>query len=314
MTDRYFLNQFPDYDPNQDINRDGGYTIYRELLETHGNRLLAMLEDGVSKTGDAGDESVYTGVGGHGLLYFFLLKQYSNAPTAQNLQEKAIYYTNRSVSLSGNGRPTFLCGDVGSFSLEAVLSNFLGDHASAEKIIRQKIIPMVSTVTNPRSKVPNEILYGRAGFLYSLLWLKQEIPSSSTVITDSIIRQVITSILEAGQRTRSEMRGQEHPPLFYFWHDSPYVGAAHGFYGILYMLLVCRRLLTQEELVGLVQPTLDYLLGIRFRSGNTPSSVGREHDKLIHWCHGAPGVVYTLTQVSMSLLLFLINIESCSIR
>ena len=51
----------------------------------------------------------------------------------------------------------------------------------------------------------------------------------------------------------------------------------------------------QANLSQLVQPTLDYLLSLQFHSGNFPSSLesgGR--DRLVQWCHGAPGFVHLL--------------------
>ena len=42
----------------------------------------------------------------------------------------------------------------------------------------------------------------------------------------------------------------------------------------------------------LVRPSIDYMLNLQFPSGNCPSSYGSTTDKLIHWCHGAPGWIH----------------------
>lgn len=45
----------------------------------------------------------------------------------------------------------------------------------------------------------------------------------------------------------------------------------------------------------LVQPATDFLLGVCFPSGNLPSSLESSHaDRLVHWCHGAPGFVHLM--------------------
>lgn len=44
----------------------------------------------------------------------------------------------------------------------------------------------------------------------------------------------------------------------------------------------------------LVRPSIDYIRRKRFRSGNFPSSLSNESDRLVHWCHGAPGVIHML--------------------
>lgn len=41
-----------------------------------------------------------------------------------------------------------------------------------------------------------------------------------------------------------------------------------------------------------VRKTIDWLLSQCFNSGNLRSSLGSNDDKLIHWCHGAPGAIY----------------------
>lgn len=46
----------------------------------------------------------------------------------------------------------------------------------------------------------------------------------------------------------------------------------------------------------LVKPSVDYVCRLRFPLGNYPPCVGDERDLLVHWCHGAPGVVFMLLQ------------------
>ena len=39
-----------------------------------------------------------------------------------------------------------------------------------------------------------------------------------------------------------------------------------------------------------VKPSIDFLINLKFPSGNYPSSIGSTTgDKLVHWCHGAGG-------------------------
>lgn len=45
----------------------------------------------------------------------------------------------------------------------------------------------------------------------------------------------------------------------------------------------------------MVEAGVDYLLSQLFPSGNLPSSLeSAGHDKLVQWCHGAPGFVHLL--------------------
>jgi len=54
--------------------------------------------------------------------------------------------------------------------------------------------------------------------------------------------------------------------------------------------LQAREYLEPDDLTKLIQPTLDGILELRFESKNVPSSVGNTSDRLVQWCHGAPGV------------------------
>ena len=81
----------------------------------------------------------------------------------------------------------------------------------------------------------------------------------------------------------------------YTWHGKHYLGAAHGLAGILTLLLQIPLPVLRPHLSSLVQPAVDYLLGLQLPSGNLPSSLESSHgDRLMHWCHGAPGFVHLM--------------------
>ncbi|XP_023948464.2 glutathione S-transferase LANCL1 [Bicyclus anynana] len=81
-------------------------------------------------------------------------------------------------------------------------------------------------------------------------------------------------------------------PLLWQWHEKVYLGAAHGVAGILYLLLLTRAYIDVKDIQDLIKPAVDWLLNQQFPSGNYPSSLGSSSgDKLVQWCHGAPGFV-----------------------
>jgi Lanthionine synthetase C-like protein len=104
----------------------------------------------------------------------------------------------------------------------------------------------------------------------------------------------------------------EHPetrlPLLWVWHESWYVGAAHGVSGILQSLLALDsvELHSLDRRVGGglhddIQSTIDNLQQYCFSSGNLDSSIhirpGKSRsDRLVQWCHGAPGHLLLLLQ------------------
>lgn len=54
-----------------------------------------------------------------------------------------------------------------------------------------------------------------------------------------------------------------------------------------------KNYVTKKELDDLIKPALDYLLTLRYKSGNLPSSLCSEPDHLVQWCSGASGASHT---------------------
>lgn len=104
-------------------------------------------------------------------------------------------------------------------------------------------------------------------------------------------------IIKAGRRMSSKGKC----PLMYEWHGKKYWGAAHGLAGIMHVLMDME--LKPDELED-VKGTLHYMIKNRYPSGNYPSSEGSESDRLVHWCHGTPGVALTLVKAAEEFFFF----------
>lgn len=84
---------------------------------------------------------------------------------------------------------------------------------------------------------PDEILYGKAGYLYALLFVNKNVKGKEAIPANHI-EKVINGILKSGKQF--SVKEKSDSPLLWQWHDKVYFGAAHGMAGILYMLLqVC---------------------------------------------------------------------------
>lgn len=149
----------------------------------------------------------------------------------------------------------------------------------------EKILELIRM--QEQSGTPDELLYGRTGGLYAMLLIKQKLLKQNIIKDEHIINH-ISIMLKSGQTMESFGR-----PLFYSWHGKEYVGAAHGYAGILYVLLEAYKYLTEEQL-KLVRDAINFVQGIKYPSSNYPSSIGGQTDRLVHWCHGAPGVIHML--------------------
>jgi lantibiotic modifying enzyme len=140
-----------------------------------------------------------------------------------------------------------------------------------------------------------EVLYGRAGSMACIFALRH-------YLHDNCFGQVLLVKLAKEILVQGDRRATRDLPLAWLWHDKLYLGAAHGVVGILQTLLT----LTQQDW-GLVQRSLSFDALQRIQqtmsalqqhhthaSGNLKSSWGGGSDKLIHWCHGAPGHILLL--------------------
>ena len=148
-----------------------------------------------------------------------------------------------------------------------------------------------------------EILYGRAGYLKAIAFIRREIgdPEYGKILARTLVGQ----IWREGKRFSEEINSTS--PLMWEWHGSLYLGAAHGVAGILHTLLDFQDDLIEVDMYAwdTLERTVAKLNEFCWQ-GNLASSIqktGRELDlvrkcdRLVQFCHGAPGHVLLLTQM-----------------
>ncbi|XP_053570526.1 lanC-like protein 2 [Bombina bombina] len=312
MEERSFNNPYPDYRPPQPctgeqeeegeeegeaagelseldlpFDRDGKITgRFSRKIQSKISDLLQQMEEGL-KTADPHDCSTYTGYTGIALLY---LQMYRVTKEQAHLQRSLDYVKRILRNLNGR-RVSFLCGDAGPLAVSAVVHHKLQNEAESKDCVT-KLLQLQKGVASADTELPDELLYGRAGYLYALLYLNTEIGPDT--VPQEAIKEIVDAIIESGKNLSKEEHKSERCPLLYQWHKKQYVGAAHGLAGIYYMLMQPLSKVDQETLNELVKPSIDYVRHKKFRSGNYPSSLSNETDRLVHWCHGAPGVIHML--------------------
>lgn len=127
----------------------------------------------------------------------------------------------------------------------------------------------------------NELLYGRAGYLYLLRLVKASFaadPATLRLIADTQA-DVVDAILDA--------------PRPWKWHGRNYIGAVHGAIGIITQIVLTDPPRYAER----VQADLAVVLTYQYDGGNFPATVPPERDRLVQVCHGAPGVVISLLSI-----------------
>ncbi|XP_012275203.1 lanC-like protein 2 [Orussus abietinus] len=279
---RYYKNPFNDF--NQGNSRDilDGNQVHRIFRDRLNNSIKDLLQrlDKNKKYWDVNDEySIYTGVAGIAFLFYQHGKQFNDHIS----NKRAAELIERSIKgFHSKHRVAFLTGTAGPVALGAVFNHTQAKQEDATSMIKM-LRHFSKYVLNDMDKVPNELLYGRAGYLFGLLFVNSTI--SPPPIDAELIKQVAAKIINSG-RVYSE-KNKSKSILMYEWHDKEYLGGAHGLSGILYVLLQAREYLNQDQL-KVVESAIEDLGQFKFSSGNFPSSVGNKADKLVHWCHGAP--------------------------
>jgi len=146
-----------------------------------------------------------------------------------------------------------------------------------------------------------EVLYGRAGLLYSLHLLRTELASLrdggvsisqtedpairavATLCSDANVQALVDDIMKRGKIGAREYKEElaslrderdKVPPLMWRWHSSRYLGGAHGVAGILHMLVLTPSSIIQSHWPDIVE-MIEWLLAIQEPLGNWPSKAGR---------------------------------------
>ncbi|KAI5934339.1 LanC-like protein 2 [Manis javanica] len=147
---------------------------------------------------------------------------------------RSLDYVKRTLRNLNGRKVTFLCGDAGPLAVGAVVYHKLKSDCESQECI-SKLLQLQRTIVCQDSELPDELLYGRAGYLYALLYLNTEIGPGT--VCESAVKEVVNAVIESGKALSREERKAERCPLLYQWHRKQYVGAAHGMTGIYYMLL-----------------------------------------------------------------------------
>ncbi|KAI0227925.1 LanC-like protein 2 [Lamellibrachia satsuma] len=289
MPDREFANTFPDYNGEKLLNAQGQISDdLQKRLQTQIDRQLHRLYEGLDSV-DQSDYSIYTGSTGIALLHFHLSHIFDHDENPRYLK-RAITYIERPLRHLKRKKVTFLCGDAGPLAVGAVLYHRLGQQEKCEDCLNRLFALHKDVCSDPA--LPDEFLFGRVGYLFALLFVQRHL--GEECVNPDLISVVFHTIISSGKKLAERERSE--CPLMYEWHEKGYLGAAHGLVGIFYTLLLVKDPAYKNLLRDLVKPSIDWLMSLRYPSGNYPSSIGSASDKLVHWCHGAPGWVHMLVQ------------------
>uniref|UniRef100_A0A915DI62 Uncharacterized protein n=1 Tax=Ditylenchus dipsaci TaxID=166011 RepID=A0A915DI62_9BILA len=243
---------------------------------------------------ESNESGPYTGVGGIGYSFLRcakLIQWFSPEKCVENCNNFLRMQMSHSQDVVNDRSARYLTGDLGLLTIQTI-SDCIGKKSTTEAIVKIRKMVDHFVSSSSRSAVEDELFNGRAGFLASILTLRFE--TGCEVISDVAVCQILEVIIKSGRM--NSMRNKSPHPLTFYWHDKEYLGAAHGLSGILQILFGFWDLLDDSSKQDVVE-TLDWLLSTQSEDGNFPSStsrIGSGNYELVHWCHGAAGVIHLL--------------------
>ena len=201
---------------------------------------------------------------------------------ASNVADAALEY---SIGQNRHERVSLLEGHLlGAVLMKCAILNKYGKHSEATALA-DDILTFISSEVKKLPEDDCEVLYGRAGSLQAILFLRKTFEDND--FGHNIAVTIIKEIIDNGEGISKECGIAM--PLFWKWHDKEYLGAAHGVTGILYTLLCFHEEIYElktysgNNAIDLIRHSIEEIDKLCFVSGNLPSTYGKEKDELVHW-------------------------------
>lgn len=288
---RYFPNPFEDYKKNTtEIAVNKGDVIHQ--INDYVSNIVKRLQPS-RKVVDGG---LYVGATGISFMFYRLSKNPLLSESKAFYLEKGLEYLQPALEASSGDKTSFLLGDAGTFALATVIYKEMGKDEYSEYLSMYK--SLFGHYLNPKFLKcgGDEFFVGRAGYLAGALWISREL--KTPVLSNSELYKICDMMVDSGREYSKQHRCT--PPLMYHYYNTEYLGAAHGISFILQILLTVPGYVQYSPVAGRdIKNTINFLLTLQTEDGNWPccmEEVTLADHKLVHWCHGAPGMIYLMAK------------------
>ena len=253
------------------------------------------------------DPSFYTGTGGNIYLYWRQYLFYNKSPESLKNFETALH-TNLNVLYSKKPNDysnSFFMGDSGFYLFECIYSIETNNQNYFMEYFK-KLISLYKLGNSTQLEL--EILYGIAGYLYSLLFLKKYLnyqnkinfPFNIIKTLDDTIKKLFSDIINSGIDNMKRYKWNKcllYPFPLGDKHAYFYLGAAHGLIGNIYLLLSTIKTypeLLNDNIKKILIQNINYIKSLQItKTGNFPDDVQGEDDgEKVHFCHGCVGAIH----------------------
>jgi len=262
------------------------------------------------------DYSIYSGTGGNIYVYWryhlFNKNKKFGDDSALNYMKDAFEVNFNLLKETENSKQfdildqstSFFHGPIGIYTMGCILAKETQDESFFIENLNG-VLKYKKTVLSDYSE--DELLYGNAGYLYSLSLIykitttEENFMNYSSIIQENLV-DVIKYLFEIGSNLKKEYNTKfmvfPFPRINTKRKSSKfYLGGAHGIFGVLFEMLNAINLIEEinENLKFIkneIKNDLFELSKFQFESGNFPSSLNKSADDLIQFCHGATGAVF----------------------
>ncbi|XP_064615891.1 LOW QUALITY PROTEIN: lanC-like protein 3 [Liolophura sinensis] len=297
MTDvrgRFFVNQFPDYDTGSIV------TIDESRWSDAVRSLADEVYENMKPEPDNSGGGLYVGNAGLAYMFYYLSKIKHLSAKREKYLEKAMEYLEQAIAHINSKScrdpvTSFIIGKTGVYAVGSVILNEIGSDKSSKMAVQfAQVANVCKTAGDFLGCGSDELFIGRAGYLCGVLFLHKAL--GRKVVGDKDIHGVCAAIVKSG---RDYAKTHHSPcPLMYAYYKAECLGAAHGLSSILQMLLSFPDYLQSDPATEAdVKASVDFMLSLEqpnFNYALAMDEVGAprsEADQLVHWCHGAPGII-----------------------
>ena len=246
----------------------------------------------------AEDIGIYAGSGGNIIIWWKLYQWYlKNGQLAESqialANSLVAFEINKSIIEGPNSinprTVSFFFGSAGIYTMGAIIYSTLGNKTQRDSCMG-KVLEVLPIALEAQTE--DELLYGRTGYLYSLLLLTTHNP----VIFN--VEKEVLSLVQALYEFGLTETAQGELLIYHFPKASGkiYIGAAHGLVGVYYILLRSLQLyprISEEipELMPVLRNSCVRVAAKQSAKGNFGPSTQDSREILVHFCHGAPGAI-----------------------
>lgn len=293
---RYFVNNLLDYQEGQTA------PIPEHSVEQAVFKIIENINSHFEANEHNSKDGIYLGTGGVAYMYYHLSKNPKLKKHRENFLFKTEEYLRPALNYAGKiakrtkDECSFILGNSGIYAVAAVFFKNTGREELYEKY--RNLYYDAGEIC----KTPNflrcgsdELFVGRAGYVLGSVWLSKE---TGAPLNTPMLHELCHTIVNSGREYSQKVKSPS--PLMYAYYDVEYLGAAHGLCSILQVLMSVPGFLEKnpnEEKD--IRGSVDFILKLQDSQGNFPCAMdeaGSPRHDLVHWCHGAGGVIYMMAK------------------